>query len=294
MTNMARQQLDKIQAWMQSVITHPEGVVAGIQADGSRRHLDVAPAKLDSVILPSQAVSSLDRLAIYARAYYARLLECLQAQFPVLAAALGAELFDEFAFAYLQQHPSRSYTLDNLGRQFAAWLTETRHEAGGDDNAWLDFLADLARLEWNIAEVFDGPGSEGAPPLSIDALLAAPPERWQQARLTPAPALRLVELEFPVDEYYRALRSGEEPAPPERERTLLAVARLDYVVRHHRLRPPQYALLAALIAGQPVVVAIAAGAELVANDEFPAYAENLAIWFRRWAAEGFFTSVELG
>lgn len=293
MSETTLQTLAKIQAWMQAVITHPDGVVAGLQGAESRRHLDIASSAVDSVILPSQATSSLDRLAIYARAYYARLLECLRAQFPVLAGALGEELFDEFAFAYLQAYPSHSYTLDQLGRQFAAWLAETRLAAAGEENAWLDFLADLARLEWNIAEVFDGPGSEQTPPLTIDALLAVPPDQWQKARLTPAPALRLLELDFPVDEYYQALRQGETPAPPDPEPTLLALARSDYVVRHYRLARPQHALLAALMAGESVAAAIAQGADLVADDEFPAYAQALSIWFRRWAADGFFMAVEL-
>ena len=63
--------------------------------------------------------SSVDRLAIYRGPITPRLLECLQAEFPVLATALGEELFNEFAFAYLQAYPSRSYTLDHLGRDFA-------------------------------------------------------------------------------------------------------------------------------------------------------------------------------
>lgn len=292
MADTPRQDLRRIQSWLQSVIMHPGGVVAGMRSDESREHLDVTPGDLASVILPSAAVSSLDRLEIYARAYYARLLECLRAEFPVLASALGAELFDEFAFAYLQKYPSRSYTLDQLGRQFAAWLVDSRRAIGGEDDAWLDFLADLARLEWNIAEVFDGPGSEGAPAFAIDPLLAAPADRWEQARLTPAPSLRLLELAFPVDEYYRALRNGDEPTPPEREPTLLALTRVDYVVRHYRLTPAQHALLAALIAGQPVAAAIAQAAELVSDADFSAYAESLASWFRRWSADGFFAAVE--
>jgi hypothetical protein len=56
----------------------------------------------------------MDRLAIYGTAYYARLLECLLEEFPVLVHALGEELFDAFAVGYLQKYPSRSYTLNDL------------------------------------------------------------------------------------------------------------------------------------------------------------------------------------
>lgn len=181
-----KHELVQIQRWMQSVIMHPGGVIAGLDSAESRQHIDVAPADVASVIAPSQAQSSVDRLAIYARAYYARLVECLQAEFPVMVTALGEELFNEFAFAYLQMYPSRSYTLDHLGRDFAAYLVETRRESGGETDSWLDFLADLARVEWNIAEVFDGPGVENQPLLEVDQLLSVPADRWPAARLIAA------------------------------------------------------------------------------------------------------------
>ena len=68
----------------------------------------------------------MDRLAIYGSAYYLRLLECMREEFPATAHALGEETFDGFAAAYLQQYPSRSYTLCQLGTHFARFLVETR------------------------------------------------------------------------------------------------------------------------------------------------------------------------
>jgi hypothetical protein len=278
---------------MQSVITHPGGVAAGLESEEARQHIDVAPADVETVIAPSQSQSSEDRLAIYARAYYARLLECLQAEFPVLLTALGEELFNEFAFAYLQKYPSRSYTLDHLGRDFAAYLMETRRESGGDTDAWLDFLADLASLEWNIAEVFDGPGVEGQPLLDANQLLEILPERWPAARLVAVPCLRLLRCDFPIDDYYRALRDGQEPGPPDPEEIFLAITRRDYVVRHYRITPPQHAILTGLLAGEPVEAAVMRGAELVSDDQFDAFAGDLRTWFSRWSADGFFMTVEI-
>ena len=69
--------------------------------------------------------TSVERLEIYAGAYYARLLECLRAEYPIMAEAMGTELFDEFAVEYLQRYPSHSYTLNDLGGQF-------RKVSGGD------------------------------------------------------------------------------------------------------------------------------------------------------------------
>ena len=76
--------LEKVQRWMQSVIMHPEGVEAGLDSETARKHINVSPEQVEQVISPSQALSSVERLAIYANAYYARLLECLGEEFPVL------------------------------------------------------------------------------------------------------------------------------------------------------------------------------------------------------------------
>ena len=118
--------LDAVQRWLQAVIMHPEGVEAGLDSDGARAHLDVPAQNVEQVVGRSQALTSIERLGIYAGAYYARLLECLGEEFPILKQTLGDETFDAFAFTYLQSYPSRSYTLTKLGEHFAQFLTETR------------------------------------------------------------------------------------------------------------------------------------------------------------------------
>ena len=152
--------LAQIQRWMQSVIMNPAGVIDGIASADAQAEIDVSLAEVEMVIQRSAQQTSVERLQIYAGAYYARLLECLRAEFPVMVKAMGEELFDEFAVEYLRQYPSRSYTLDDLGTNFAKFLAVTRPTSATEDNSWLDFLADLAKLEWNFAEVFDGGGAE--------------------------------------------------------------------------------------------------------------------------------------
>ena len=246
MQNSSRD-LAAIQRWLQSVIMHPGGVLRGIQADEARAHIDLQPTDIESVISPSRHQNSVERLEIYSRAYYARLIECLRAEFPITMKAVGEELFDQFAVGYLEQYPSQSYTLDHLGAKFPQYLAETRPVGDDVDMSWLDFLVDLARLEWNIAEVFDGPGAEGAPLLDKDQVLAIPPDRWSDVCLVPAPCLRVVRLDFAVHDYYRALRNEQESVPPERMETFLAITRRDYVVRHILLSPSESQILAAIL-----------------------------------------------
>ena len=85
----------------------------------------MSPQEIESVIAHSSHQTSVERLEIYANAYYARLLECMRHEYPIMAQAMGEELFDEFSVQYLHAYPSRSYTLNDLGADFAAFLAAT-------------------------------------------------------------------------------------------------------------------------------------------------------------------------
>jgi hypothetical protein len=296
--------LSAVQRWMQAVISHPEGVESGLGSPDAREHLSVAPGQVEQVIAPSQAQTSVERLAIYANAYYARLLECLGEEFPVLKQTLGDETFDAFAFAYLQTYPSRSYTLNKLGENFPRFLNETRGEAYANDESstdaaaappedvlgWPDFLVDLATLEWTFTEVFDGPGVEGQPLLSVEQIQAIGPDAWPNVRLQMVPCFRLVALRFPVNGYYGAIRHSEQPELPAPEPSWLAVTRRDYVVRRHDLTEQQFTLLSALAAGETVGAAIERAASLSETD-VDQLAKNLSLWFLDWNVNGFFRGV---
>jgi hypothetical protein len=281
--------LDRLQNWMQAVITHPGGVAAGCASDDARHQIEVEAAELERVLTRSRSLPAADRLAVYANAYFARLLECLRDKYPTLVHALGADLFDEFAVEYLQRFPSGSYTLHHLGANLPRHLKETC--PADEDPRWTHFLVDMAALERLYSEIFDGPGSEGRAGLSPESLAAIPPEYLARTRLLPAPDLHLLALHSPVHEYVRAVRRGDDPPPPPPAETLLAVHRRDFVVRRHALSRTQYDLLTAIVAGESVGSAIASIAEMGESD-LSTLASDLQQWFRDWAAEGFFQSFE--
>src|SRR5580692_2024723 len=209
-------QLAQIQRWLQAIITHPDGVEAALSSSEARAEINVPPERIDDVVEPSKRRTSVERLEIYANAYYARLLECLRDEYPALLHAAGDEVFDGLAFGYLQAYPSQSYTLGDLSRRFAQYLEETRptdeDEAdAGAGPSWPEFLIDLVRLERCYSDVFDGPGAERMSLLDAAALKDLSPEAWMQARLVTVPCLRLLPLRFPVHEYATAVREKQNP-----------------------------------------------------------------------------------
>ena len=291
--------LDVVQRWFQAVITHADGVDGGMHSPAAQELIHLDRGELEEVILRSNNLTAQKRLTIYANAYYARLVECLGECFPVFRRAVGQDVFNGFAFEYLQHYPSRSYTLDHLGDKFVCFLKETRSEADSDvaeaETSWPDFLIDLATLEWTIARVFDGPGVERENILSGADLLAVPAQRFSEARLVPVVCLRLLRFRYPVNAYYTAARrvgDHDEVSIPEPCEELVAVSRRHYIVRRYPLTVPQHVLLQSLQEGHTVgeSIAVAAEASQMDDDEL---AGQLHSWFRFWTAEQFFQSIEV-
>ena len=283
--------LDQLQGWMQSVITHPAGIEAGANSDPARAALGVEVDELDDVVCRSQRLSSADRLRIYGNAYFARLLECLRAEFPAMVKALGEEAFDRLAFGYLLEHPSQSYTLSRLAAALPEHLARTRppREPDSDQNSpdFADFLIDLALLERTYSEVFDGPGPEQTPTLKPSDLAGLSVEQFAESRLVLHDCVRLLSLRFPVHEYATAVRHGEDSGFPEARSTHLVVTRRDYIVRRFEVSPIQFELLAALQRGSSVGEALLAIQPHDADD-LSKLAADLRCWFHEWASAPLF------
>ena len=290
-TSADRTSLERLQKWMQSVITNPDGIAAGIESSSARQEIATSAADIESVIGRSESLDSIDRLAVYGNAYFARLVECLGDTFPAVQHALGEETFAGFAVAYLQQNPSQSYTLDDLGRRFPAWLRETRPD-DVPSPGWPDFLIDLATYEMTCHDIFDGPGVEGQPLLDGHSLTAIVPENIPRVVLRPAPCLQLLALQYPVHEYVTAVRREQSPSQPSPGETLLVLTRRDFVVRRGAISRAEFALLESLIAGSPLGEAVEAAVETT-SAEIDQLAAQLSGWFQHWASAGWFVGFEL-
>ena len=83
-----------------------------------------------SFIAPNSQLSSFERLEIYNRQYWFRVLGALAEDFPALRSVIGARAFEAMSVAYLSEHPSRSFSLRNLGSKLAEWLAKNPQFAG--------------------------------------------------------------------------------------------------------------------------------------------------------------------
>jgi hypothetical protein len=236
-------------------------------------------------------MSAVERLEIYGNAYYARLIECLREEFPVLRHALGDEAFDAFAVGYLQSYPSTTYTLTQLGSNLPRYLVETTPDDEMPGH-WVEFVVDLAEFELAVGEVFDGPGLEGQPLLDVQQLLSLPPTRILEVRLECVPCLRMIRLRCPAHRYYDAIRDEQIAIPPGPEETHLALVRRNFLVHHHELSKTAYELLTRLVNGESLGASLEG---VIADGHLSSVtlAPNLRSWFLEWCAAGFFRGANL-
>ncbi len=91
----------------------------------------------DEIVKPNDRLTSVERLEIYNRVYWFRILSSLADDFPGLRAVVGQEKFDKLILAYLTEMPSVSYTLRDLGSRLEAWLRAAFriHRREGTDRA---------------------------------------------------------------------------------------------------------------------------------------------------------------
>ena len=81
----------------------------------------------EQFIKPNDRLSSFERLEIYNRVYWFRVLDCLYEDYPGLRGIVGEKKFMKLATAYLAKYPSESFTLRNLGQRLEKFLREEPH-----------------------------------------------------------------------------------------------------------------------------------------------------------------------
>jgi len=282
--------LRKALAWMQAVITDPAGIAAGVASDEARQLIDVRFEELERIVAPSRALTAAQRLAIYSHAYRIRLVEAFRTEFPCVLHALGRELFSDFVSEYLRQYPPSSYTLRDLGKDFAVFLEQTRPDAGapaGERETWPDFIIDLARFERAFIETYDGLGTEGRRLADHRLVDAIGFDQVAGLRLEPVPCLRLLSFRYPVADYFRASRAQESPQWPAPQPSFVAMSRSDYVVGFVELSPVQYFTLSGLRAGLPAAEGASQAAGRIGHAGEVSIIE-LRAWVRDWLDLGFF------
>lgn len=194
--------LETTQQQLKRLIVAPNGVATALAEAG-----EPAARQLASLVRSDARLAAVDRLEVYANAYFYRIRDCLIDDFGALHAALGADLFHDLVTAYLLACTPRHPSLRFAGDRLAGYLANAA--AAAPFRRALPWAPDLARLEWALIDAFD---VADAPVVPRSALAEIAPERWAELRFVLHPSLQLLEVAFPVHASRRAF-DREEPAP---------------------------------------------------------------------------------
>ncbi len=255
---------------------------------------DAVPRSLKSeaeaIIKPNDRLTSLERLEIYSRSYWFRVLDSLVEDFPGVRAIVGVREFHEISRLYLSQHPSTSFTLRNLGSHFVDWLGQNSHRLHPREKLAME----MAQLEWAHIEAFD---AAQKPTIA--------PEAWaragENALLQLQPYIRLVASQFPVDDILLEIRAVQGSnrhiagwrrkrlAKIQLEPSFIIVHRTDHSVCYRRVEREAFRLLEALQTGKPLGEALefAFRESAVPEIRWPALVQA---WFSHWMSLGWFSA----
>lgn len=259
--------------------------------DGRRTAAVIAP-----LVKSNDRLEAIERVEIYNRMYWYRLLDCVADDSPALRAFLGEKKFWKLAQRYLEKYPSRSYTLRDLCSRLARFIGENPELTGPHPAAALD----LARFEWAQVVAFDGPSLK---PLTRKAIRAADPETL---RVRLQPHLTLLHLAYAADEYILAVKRGDAALRAEASQAVVerrgtqareiagalkqetidvVVHRSDFTIYYKRLEPGAARLLRAL--GQGLTLPAACARAMRGSKLPPAgQAAQVQQWFSLWMRLG--------
>lgn len=221
-------------------------------------HSDEFLTKAGELMKPGANLSSAERLELYHRQYWFRVLDSIAEDFPVLRRMAGEETFWALMEAYLLECPSSSFTLRHLGSRVpdftATWdvLDESRRR----------WFSSLARLEYADMEIYEA--AEWAP---------VPPDQLATATLGLQPHVKLLALPVEAD----LCKDWETFAPDAETPVHIAVWRGENGGSlRTRLDPIEFVLLSRLCAGGTLASLFA---EATDREPDP---DEISRWFANW------------
>jgi hypothetical protein len=234
-------------------------------ATSSEGHAEEFFEIADAIIKPGMHLSSAERLELYHRQYWFRILDSLAEDFPLLRRMCGEPVFWDLIEAYLLSRPSRSFTLRHLGEGFAEFL-DSSPLLNDQQQLW---FGSIARMEYAYME-------------SFEALQSAVPEPddLQAGVIELQHHVRLLRLPVPAD-FCREWPDFSAAADCEIQEVWIAVWReLSGRSLQVRVDPAEAVILQKLQTGIKLAVLF---------DELPdpqPSAGDITRWFAAWQSHG--------
>jgi hypothetical protein len=156
--------------------------------------------------LSKGSISRKRQITVYSDAYFLRLAEALQSNYPALFQILGDDDFYSLARGYIPSYPSTHPSIRWFGDQLTAFLAQEPPYAS------VPILAELAAFEWALRHSID---AADAPLLTTDNLQAIPAQDWGMLCFKLHPSLSILSLQWNAPKVWQALMADSPPPEPQ-------------------------------------------------------------------------------
>lgn len=225
-------------------------------------------------IIPGGSLTARRALDVYRTGYYVRLTEALESTFETVAAVMGATAFRRVARGFTDLHPSKTYNLNDYGKEFPRYLQKTQKKK--------PYLAEVADFELQVMRIFHLPSQEYTAPdfSSLDA---------EAQYFVFAPGAALIAFNHRIYDLWskrRRITKGFWPANFPTHQWVLAYKNGDLLF-FVKLARSQYEICRRLVAGKPVAEAITG-----LPGKFMATEKEVRTLFNALASPGIITGIK--
>jgi hypothetical protein len=235
-------------------------------------HLLDRPSPIAHEVVDGGRLGVDHRLHIYHNAYRVRLLENLRDAYEKTWAYLGDASFETSAMTFIEDNPPRHRNLRWHGAAFSQWLAN--HFPQDPD------IAELALIDWQLRQAFDGPDATPVQPEELAGLSA---EDWAGVGFRFTPTLFVTSLRFNSVSIWHAL--DQDQVPPVAESLLvptwLLIWRKGWQPHFRTLQAAEHAALMQLQDGKSFAQVCAALGEQFSDQEAASVAAgSLRSWLQ--------------
>lgn len=199
-------------------------------------------SSIENEILSTEKVPAHVRLDIYRHAYYARLLEILQLDYPALHTLLGDEEFFLLGKRYILAYPSHFRSVRWFGGALPTFLQTMQPYADKP------VLKEMAAFEWVLTEVFDSPDHAI---LQLEKMAEIPHTKWPEMRFKLSPAVRRMDFCWNIISLWNAIKADNflEPVLND-ESTQCLIWRRGYEVQFCSLSSDEAFMIDSMCSGK--------------------------------------------
>lgn len=164
---------------------------------GLQQHILQGDPRIQAEIIGTHSLSADFRLRIYRDAYYSRLSEILELDYPGVKKLLK-DTFEKCCHDYIDCCPSTFRSVRWFGKYFSEFLkTQVLDES----------VIEMAEFEWIMAESFD---AQDAPVMTVEAMAAIPPEQWADVCFALHPSAHRMCMAWNTTAVWSALSTDSE------------------------------------------------------------------------------------